>query len=104
MILAPKARQIIERRNFRATGRRYWRIIRTPRLFIFIPAWICISALAGIWLSSQITFILSKPHHDPHQLLMGSMDGPGSGHCLSLILGSYVVFLVLIFHFYAFFY
>lgn len=103
MLLAPKARQIIEHGNFRAVGRRYWRIIRTRRLFIFIPAWICISALAGIWLSSQITFILSKPHHDPHQLLMGSMAGPGSGHRLSLILGGYVLFFGLCLLFWAFF-
>ena len=103
MIIAPKARQIIDRSNFRATGRRYWRIIRTPRLFIFIPAWICISALASIWLSSQITFILSKPHNDPHQLLMGSMAGPGSGHRLSLILGGYVLFFGLCLLFWAFF-
>ena len=103
MVLVPKARQIIERSNFRATGRRYWRIIRTPRLFIFIPAWICISALAGIWLSSQITFILSRPHHDPNQLLMGSMAGPGGGHRLSLILGGYVLFFGLCLLFWAFF-
>jgi MFS family permease len=103
MILAPKTRQIIERSNLRAVGRRYWRIIRTPRLFVFIPAWICISALAGIWLSSQITFILSTPHHDPHQLLMGSMAGPDGGHRLSLVLGSYVLFFGLSLLFWAFF-
>lgn len=103
MILAPKTRQIIERSNFRAVGRRYWRIIRTPRLFIFIPAWICICALAGIWLSPQITFILSRPHHDPHQLLMGSMAGPGGGHRLSLVLGGYVLFFGLCLLFWAFF-
>jgi len=103
MILTPQARQIIERSNLRAVGRRYWRIIRTPRLFIFIPAWICISALAGIWLSSQITFILSNPYHDPHQLLMGSMAGQGGGHRLSLILGGYVLFFGLCLLFWAFF-
>jgi MFS family permease len=103
MVLAPKTLQIIERGNLRTIGRRYWRIIRTPRLFIFIPAWICISSLAGIWLSSQLTFILSVPIHNKHQLLMGSMSGAGGGHRLSLVLGSYVLFFGLSLLFWAFF-
>ena len=103
MILAPKTMQIIERGNLRTIGKRYWRIIRTPRLFIFIPAWICISSLAGIWLSSQLTFILSVPIHNRHQLLMGSMSGLGGGHRLSLVLGSYVLFFGVSLLFWAFF-
>lgn len=103
MILAPKTMQIIERGNLRAIGKRYWRIIRTPRLFIFIPAWICISSLAGIWLGSQLTFILSVPLHNKHQVLMGSMSGSGGGHRLSLVLGSYVLFFGLSLLFWAFF-
>ena len=103
MILAPKTMQIIERGNLRTIGKRYWRIIRTPRLFIFIPAWICISSLAGIWLSSQLTFILSVPIHNKHQLLMGSMSGAGGGHRLSLVLGSYVLFFGVSLLFWAFF-
>lgn len=103
MILAPKTMQIIERGNLRAIGKRYWRIIRTPRLFIFIPAWICISSLAGIWLGSQLTFILSVPIHNKHQFLMGSISGPGGGHRLSLVLGAYVLFFGLSLLFWAFF-
>ena len=103
MFIAPKTMQIIDRGDWRTIGRRYWRIIRTPRLFIFIPAWVCISSLAGIWLSSQLTFILSAPSHMRHQLLMGSMNGPGSGHRLSLVLGSYVLFFGLSLLFWAFF-
>ena len=95
--------QIIERGNLRTIGKRYWRIIRTPRLFIFIPAWICICSLAGIWLGSQLTFILSIPIHNKHQLLMGSMNGPGGGHRLSLVLGSYVLFFGVSLLFWAFF-
>jgi len=103
MILAPKTMQIIERGNLRTIGQRYWRIIRTPRLFIFIPAWICISSLAGIWLGSQLTFILSVPIHNNHQFLMGSMSGPGGGHRLSLVLGAYVLFFGVSLLFWAFF-
>ncbi len=92
MILVPKVMQVIEHGNIRVVGLRYWRILRTPRLFIFIPAWICINALVGVWIGSQLTFILSRHHRNPDQLLMGSMSGPGSGHTLSLVLGTYVLF------------
>lgn len=103
MFLAPRTMQIIERGNFYTVGKRYLRILRNPRLFLFIPAWISICALAGVWLSSQLTFILSLPVHRKHQLLMGSMSGPGSGHRLSFILGSYVLFFGLSLLFWAFF-
>jgi MFS family permease len=82
---------------------RYWRIIRTPRLFIFIPAWISIAALLGVWLSSQLTFILSARRHLPHQYLMGIVSGHGGGGRLSLILGAYVLFFGLCLLFWAFF-
>src|SRR5947207_3564303 len=48
-----KAHQVIERSKLKATVKRYWGVLRTPRLFIFIPAWISFCALAGIWLSTQ---------------------------------------------------
>jgi MFS family permease len=103
MALTPVVNQVIERGTLRVLAVRYWRIIRTPRLFLFIPAWICINALVGVWFSSQITFILSEPVHNPHQLLMGSLSGPGSGHRLSFILGGYVLFFGLSLLFWAFF-
>jgi MFS family permease len=103
MILVPKIRQIIDRGSVNALAMRYWRIIRTPRLFIFIPAWICIAALLGVWLSSQLTFILSSQRHLPHQYLMGIMSGHGGGGRLSMILGVYVLFFGLCLVFWAFF-
>jgi MFS family permease len=103
MLLTPKVQQMIERGTLKATARRYWSIIHTPRLFIFIPAWIAISALISIWLGTQLTFILSKPAHDPHQHLMGLMSGPGGGHRLSFVLGAYVLFFGLCLLFWAFF-
>ena len=103
MALTPIVNQVIERGTLRILAGRYWRILRTPRLFLFIPAWICINALVGIWLSSQIIFILSGPNHNPHQLLMGSLHGPGGGHRLSFILGGFVLFFALCLLFWAFF-
>ena len=103
MLLVPAVKQVIERGRVRALAARYWRVIRTPRLFIFIPAWISISALVGVWFSSQLTFVLSSPRHDPHQLLMGSLSQHGGGGHLSLVLGAYVLFFGLCLLFWAFF-
>ena len=103
MMLVPAVKQVIERGKVRALAARYWRVIRTPRLFIFIPAWISISALVGVWFSSQLTFVLSSPRHDPHQLLMGSLSQHGGGGHLSLVLGAYVLFFGLCLLFWAFF-
>ncbi|HEV2473891.1 MAG TPA: MFS transporter, partial [Chthonomonadales bacterium] len=103
MSLVPAVRQLIERGKMRTLARRFWRVIRTPRLFIFIPAWISINALVGVWLSSQLTFVLSEPRHEPHQFLVGSLSAAGSGGRLSLILGLYALFFGLCLLFWAFF-
>ncbi len=103
MLLAPKVKQVIERGNLSKLAGRYWSVIRTPRLFLFIPAWISISALAGIWFSAQLPFLLSMHKHDPNQLLIGSMSGPGGGSRLSIVLGTYVLFFGLCLLFWAFF-
>jgi MFS family permease len=104
MLVAPKARQIIERAGVRVMARRYWRMLCTPRLFLFIPAWISLCALVGIWFSSQLPFILSNPvQGQHHQLLMGSMSGPSGAHNLSFVLGGYVLFFGLCLVFWAFF-
>jgi len=103
MFVVPAVKQVIEHGKAHALAARYWRIIRTPRLFTFIPAWISINALVGIWLSSQLTFILSSPHREKHQMLMGSLSQHGGGGHLSLILGVYVLFFGLCLLFWAFF-
>ena len=103
MWLAPVVNQVVERGPFSMIAKRYWGIVRTPRLFVFMPAWICISALVGVWFGSQLTFILSNPVHNPHQVLMGSTSGRGGGHSLSLILGGYVLYFGLCLLFWAFF-
>jgi MFS family permease len=103
MLLSPIVNQVIDRGKVDMLVTRYVRIVRTPRLFIFIPAWISINALVGVWVGSQLTFLLSSPRHDPHQLLMGSLSGPGGGSRLSLILGAYVLFFGLCLLFWSFF-
>ncbi len=103
MSLVPKVKQVVEHTKLKALAVRYWRVIRNPRLFIFIPAWISINALVGVWISSQLTFILSSPRHEPHQFLMGSLSAHGGGGRLSLFLGAYVLCFGLGLLFWAFF-
>jgi MFS family permease len=103
MLSVPQTRQILERSHARVLLARYWQIIRSPRLFIFIPAWISIFALIGIWLGAQLTFLLSARRRLPGQFLMGSLNGPGGGAHLSLILGAVVLLFGLSLLFWAFF-
>jgi len=104
MLAVPWTQQIIERSaTLRALAARYWHVLRSPRLFLFMPAWICIFALLGIWLSAQVTFILSSRRHLPGQFLMGSLSGAGGGSHLSLVLGAIVLFFGLCLLFWAFF-
>jgi MFS family permease len=103
MLSVSSNRQIVERASGRALLSRYWQILRSPRLFIFIPAWISIFALLGIWLSSQLTFILSAHRQLPGQILMGSLSGEGGGSHMSIVLGAVVLFFGLCLLFWAFF-
>lgn len=103
MLLTPHIKQVIEHGSADVLTTRYWRIIRSLRLFIFIPAWICIFALLGIWLSSQLTFLLAAPAHDHNQLLMGSMSGHDGGRRVSFVLGAFALFFGLCLLFWAFF-
>ena len=103
MFLAPVVSQVVDAAKYRFIVSRYLRILRMPRLLLFIPAWLCISALVGVWLSTQLPFLLSMPSRFPGQLVVGSMNGPGGGHRLSLVLGGYVLFFGLCLLFWAFF-
>jgi len=103
MALAPLVKQVIDQSHLKVIAIRYWSILCTPRLFIFMPAWICINALVGVWFGPQLTFIFAKSGHKADQLLMGSMSGPGGGHILSLVLGGFVLFFGLCLLFWAFF-
>jgi MFS family permease len=103
MFLIPRVKQVIVHSKLKATIRRYWQVLQTPRLFIFIPAWLSFSALIGIWLSAQLTYVLSSATHNPDQSLMGIFSAQGGGGRLSLVLGAYVLFFGLCLLFWAFF-
>jgi predicted MFS family arabinose efflux permease len=93
----------VERASPRRLAARYWRILRSPLLFLFIPAWVSIFALLGVWLSSQLTFLLSAHRRLPGQVLMGSLSGVGGGGHLSMVLGAIVLYFGICLLFWAFF-
>jgi MFS family permease len=78
-------------------------VLRQPRLFLFVPAWISIFAVLGIWLSTQLTYLLSVKHRMGGQMLMGSLNGPGGATKLSLVMGVIILFFGLCLIFWAYF-
>jgi len=82
-------------RGKRASGapRRLLSILARRRLALFIPAWIAVNAIVGVWVTAQIAFVLTARLHVPDQRFVGSLHGrPGA---LSAILGGYVLWFSL---------
>jgi Arabinose efflux permease len=69
--------------------RRYITILTTPHLFLFMPAWIAVNAILGIWITSQIVFVLAGKLHVPGQVFVGSLYHKEA--VLSAYLGGYVL-------------
>src|SRR5712692_10067929 len=63
-------------------------IIRQPRVLRFVPAWLCVTAVIGLWFNN-VVFQLAGPRH-PGQLLTGGM----SGNQVSTIMGLFVLVLI----------
>ncbi len=73
--------------------RRSLSILAQRRLALFIPAWIAVNAIVGVWITAQIVFVLTARLHVPGQRFVGSLHGrPGA---LSAILGGYVLWFSL---------
>jgi len=66
----------------------YLAVVRQPRILRFAPAWLCVTAVIGLWFNN-IVFQLAGPKH-PGQLLTGGM----SGSQVSTIMGLFVVVLI----------
>ena len=49
--------------------RRFLRLVTTPQVLRFAPAWLAMNAIVGIWFAHGV-FQLAK-HHDPNQFLSG---------------------------------
>jgi MFS family permease len=85
---------IAVRRVRAATLAEYWRLVAQRRLALFIPAWIAINAIVGVWLTSQLAFVLvrtRRPLHFAGQQVVSSIDESQ----LSVILVVYVLWFAL---------
>ncbi|MEO7016758.1 MAG: MFS transporter [Leifsonia sp.] len=75
----------------RPSGRRRgWpSLLRDRRLVAFLPAWVAVNAILGVWVTAQITFVLAGNSRVPGQLFPGALAGHEAR--LSAILGGYVL-------------
>jgi MFS family permease len=72
------------------TLQHYWRLIKSPRVLGFAPAWVAINAVLGIWINVSAR-ILTDKIGPADQLLVGRFDSFSAGN----IRAAYAVFFVL---------
>jgi MFS family permease len=72
------------------TIKRYWKILRSPRVAGFAPAWIAINAVLGIWINLSARILTDKSGYS-HQILVGQFDSFTAGNVRAL----YAVFFIL---------
>jgi len=63
-------------------------VIRRPAIWRFVPAWLAVTAVLGVW-STNVVLQLSGPHHGGQRL-----SGSASGGALSAVLGIYMLVLL----------
>jgi MFS family permease len=72
------------------TVKRYWAILSTPRVAGFVPAWIAINAVLGIWINLTAR-ILTDQSGFPGQILVGAYNSLQAGN----IRAAYALFFIL---------
>ncbi len=75
---------------FRETWANYWKIITSPKVASFAPAWIAINAVLGVWINLTARILTDKGSF-PGQLLAGRFDSFEAGN----IRAAYAVVFVL---------
>jgi MFS family permease len=65
------------------TVKRYWKILSSPRIAEFAPAWIAINAVLGIWINLTARILTDKGSF-PSQLLVGNFDSFQAGNIRSV--------------------
>lgn len=75
------------------SARRHRAILSYRPLALFIPTWVAVNAILGVWVSAQIEFVLAARLHVPGQHFVGSLHGRAG--TLSEILGGYVLWFAL---------
>ncbi|GAC1397132.1 MAG: hypothetical protein NVSMB65_16160 [Chloroflexota bacterium] len=73
--------------------RRFGALLTHRELALFLGAWLAVSAIVGVWLTAQLSFVLTAHLHVPGQRFAGLLHGhPGQ---LSVLLGGYVLWFSL---------
>ena len=72
------------------TVKRYWAILSTPRVAGFVPAWIAINAVLGIWINLTARILTDKSGF-PGQILVGAYNSLQAGN----IRAAYALFFIL---------
>jgi MFS family permease len=72
------------------TLKRYWAILSTPRVAGFVPAWIAINAVLGIWINLTARILTDKSGF-PGQILVGAYNSLQAGN----IRAAYALFFIL---------
>ncbi len=76
--------------NNNGTWSHYWKLVRNPRVASFVPAWIAINAVIGVFINLTARLLTDKQNF-PDQLLMGRFDSFETG----VLRGTYLGFFVL---------
>jgi len=75
--------------SLRETVRRYWAILSTPRVAGFVPAWIAINAVLGIWINLTARILTDKSGFH-NQILVGAYNSLQAGN----IRAAYAIFFI----------
>jgi MFS family permease len=93
LVREPKAAADEQAGNGLFDLRRYVGVLKNRELALFIPAWVAVNAILGVWITAQIAFVLAGNLHAPGQRFVGSLFHHEAQ--LGAILGGYVVWFSL---------
>jgi MFS family permease len=85
-----EARRSSKTTTARETWTSYWKILTTPKVASFAPAWIAINAVLGVWINLTARILTDKGSF-PGQLLVGRFDSLQAGNIRA---GYAIVFVI----------
>lgn len=87
---AQERRKSPAKESSHGTWRHYWRILRSPRVAGFVPAWIAVNGAIGVFINLTAR-LLTDRRNFPDQLLMGRFSFVETGNLLSTFLAFFVL-------------
>jgi MFS family permease len=77
-----------------STWHQYWRILRSPKVAGFAPAWIAINAVLGVWINLTAR-ILTDRRGMTGQILVGRFNSMQAGNIIAIFAGFFVLGILL---------